>query len=71
MHAELLGFRQVMTLYFSISDVSAVIYNTAIRNVGNTYDTTSGTFTAPLEGTYVCHFRAICHAYEVNSTGFF
>lgn len=59
-----------MILYFSISDVSAVIYDTATTNVSNTYDTTSGTFTAPLEETYVFHFHALRHDYEVNSTVF-
>lgn len=62
------GFSAVMTINASISDGSAVIYDTAITNIGNTYDTTSGTFTAPLEGTYVFHFHALSHADEVSSS---
>lgn len=58
------GFSAVMTVNASISDGSAVIYDTAHTNVGNGYDTTSGTFTAPVEGTYVFHFHALSHADE-------
>ena len=55
-----------MTVNASISDGSAVIYDTAHTNLGNGYDTTSGTFTAPVEGTYVFHFHALSHADEVG-----
>lgn len=62
------GFSAVMRVNASISDGSVVIYDTAITNIRNTYDTTSGTFTAPLEGTYVFHFHALSHANEVGSS---
>lgn len=60
----------MMTFYFSISDGSAVIHDTAITNLSNIYDTTSGTLTATLEETYVFHFHDLSHAEEVNSTVF-
>ena len=60
------GFSAVMTVNASISDGSAVIYDTAHTNLGSGYDTTSGTFTAPVEGTYVFHFHALSHADEVG-----
>jgi hypothetical protein len=55
-----------MTLNASISDGSAVIYDKAITNLGNGYDATTGTFTAPVEGTYVFHFHALSHSDEVT-----
>lgn len=57
-----------MTVNASISDGSTVIYNNVITNVGHPYDTTSGTFTAPLEGTYVFHFHALSHVDKVSYT---
>lgn len=62
------GFSAVMTVNASISDGSTVIYNNVITNVGHSYDTTSGTFTAPLEGTYVFHFHALSHVDKVSYT---
>ncbi|XP_061178742.1 uncharacterized protein LOC133187402 [Saccostrea echinata] len=58
------GFSGVMTVNASISDGSAVIYDKVITNVGNAYDATTGTFTAPIEGTYVFHFHALSHSDE-------
>ncbi|XP_062619536.1 complement C1q tumor necrosis factor-related protein 4-like [Saccostrea cucullata] len=58
------GFSGVMTVNASISDGSAVIYNKAITNMGNAYDPTTGTFTAPVEGAYLFHFHSLSHSDE-------
>ncbi|XP_062597420.1 uncharacterized protein LOC134258848, partial [Saccostrea cucullata] len=56
------GFSAILTKHASVSGGSAVIYDKAFTNIGSAYNTTTGTFTAPVEGTYLFHFHAL--AYE-------
>lgn len=43
--------------------VQTVIWNTATLNTGNHFNTTNGTFTAPVNGLYYLHFAA----YQLNT----
>ncbi|XP_062589184.1 complement C1q tumor necrosis factor-related protein 4-like [Saccostrea cucullata] len=48
-----------MTKHAFKSDGSVVLYDKILTNIRSGYDATTGTFTAPVEGTYVFHFYAL------------
>ncbi|BFZ19666.1 hypothetical protein BsWGS_22705 [Bradybaena similaris] len=54
---NVVAFTAALTEETTISRGQGVIYNNTIINIGNGYDTTTGIFTAPLDGLYGLHIH--------------
>ncbi|BFZ19664.1 hypothetical protein BsWGS_22704 [Bradybaena similaris] len=55
--ANVVAFTAALTEETTINRGKGVIYTNAITNIGKGYDTTTGIFTAPLDGLYGFHIH--------------